>query len=73
MINHGLGDFLMALIGLVRQSPPIRIQVGDKDLSEATTVYGEIMQGFMTVTAEFKQAETLVENFVHAPRRSAFF
>ena len=43
---------------LVHQQPAIEID--DKDLSPRL-LYGETMQGFMT--AEFKQAKTLVENF----------
>jgi hypothetical protein len=47
---------------LVDQRPPPRIHVDHKNLSPRL-LYGETVQGFMT--AEFKQAETLVEKFVH--------
>jgi len=47
---------------LVDQRPPPRIHVDQKNLSPRL-LYGESVQGFMT--AKFKQAETLVENFGH--------
>ncbi|KAF8491332.1 hypothetical protein F5888DRAFT_1057818 [Russula emetica] len=46
----------------VDQRPPPRIHVDHKNLSPRL-LYGETVQGFMT--AEFKQAETLVEKFSH--------
>ena len=45
---------------LIYQQPPPGIHIGHKDLSPRL-LYGETVQGFMT--AEFKQAETLVEDF----------
>jgi hypothetical protein len=47
---------------LVDQRPPSRIHFDHKSLYPRL-LYGETMQGFMT--AEFKQAETLVEKFCH--------
>jgi hypothetical protein len=47
---------------LVDQRPPPRVHFDHKNLSPRL-LYGETVQGFMT--AEFKQAETLVEKFVH--------
>lgn len=45
---------------LVDQRPPPGIHVDHKNLSPRL-LYGETVQGFMT--AEFKQAEILVEKF----------
>jgi hypothetical protein len=47
---------------LVDQRPRPRIHVDHKNLSPRL-LHGETVQGFMT--AEFKQAETLVEKFGH--------
>jgi hypothetical protein len=47
---------------LVDQRPPPRIYVDHKNLSPRL-LYGETVQGFMT--AEFIQAEALVDKFVH--------
>ena len=47
---------------LVDQRPPPGIHVDHKNLFPRL-LHGEIVQGLMT--AEFKQAETLVERFVH--------
>ena len=47
---------------LVDQRPPPRVHVDYRNLSPRL-LYGETVQGFMT--AEFKQAETLVEKFSH--------
>jgi hypothetical protein len=47
---------------LVDQLPRPGIRVDIKNLSPRL-LYGETVQGFMT--AEFKQAETLVEKFAH--------
>jgi hypothetical protein len=47
---------------IVDQRPQLRIHADHKNLSPRL-LYGETVQGFMT--AEFKQAETLVEKFVH--------
>ena len=45
---------------LVFQQPPHTVHVDHMDLSPRL-LHGETMQGFMT--AKFKQAETLIENF----------
>ena len=47
---------------LVYGQPPPRIHIDQKELSPRL-LYGETMQGFMT--AEFKQAKTLVNKFHH--------
>ena len=53
---------------LVDQRSPPGIHVDHKNLSPRL-LYGETMQGFMTT--EFKQAETLVEKFVHHDQSDA--
>ena len=47
---------------LFYQQPPPSVHLSHKDLSPRL-LYGETIQGFMT--AEFKQAKTLVEKFSH--------
>jgi hypothetical protein len=47
---------------LVHQRPLPKIHVDHPDLSPRL-LCGETMQGFMT--AKFKKAETLVDNFLH--------
>jgi hypothetical protein len=53
---------------LVDQRPPPGIHVDRKNLSPRL-LYGEAVQGFMT--AEFKQAETLVEKFFRPDQTDA--
>ena len=47
---------------IVYKQPPSRIHIDHMDLCPRL-LYGETIQGFMT--AEFKQAKTLIENFFH--------
>ena len=53
---------------LVNGQPPPRIHIDQKELSPRL-LYGETMQGFMT--AEFKQAKTLVNRFLHHDQSAA--
>ena len=53
---------------LVYGQPPPRIHIDQNELSPRL-LYGETMQGFMT--AEFKQAKTLVDKFLHHDQSAA--
>jgi hypothetical protein len=53
---------------LVHGQPPPRIHIDQKELSPRL-LYGETMQGFMT--AEFKQAKTLINKFLHNDQSAA--